>query len=66
MYQSDILTISANLGGVPAVSIPVGTDQQGLPVGVQLTTKHFEENLLLRIASSIVSLPEFKMKYGIK
>ena len=43
----------ANLIGIPAVSLPVGYDSQGLPVGFQLMGRHWEENLLLRIARSL-------------
>lgn len=50
MYLSDIYTVSANLAGIPAISIPYGTDSHGLPIGVQLMGKHFDEGTLLRVA----------------
>ncbi|MBI4004340.1 MAG: Asp-tRNA(Asn)/Glu-tRNA(Gln) amidotransferase subunit GatA [Candidatus Omnitrophica bacterium] len=50
MYLSDIYTISANLAGVPAVSIPCGLSKAGLPIGMQLLTAPFREDLLLRAA----------------
>ena len=50
MYLSDIYTISANLAGLPAISVPAGTDPGGLPVGVQLTAPAFEEAKLFRAA----------------
>ncbi|MFK7818761.1 MAG: Asp-tRNA(Asn)/Glu-tRNA(Gln) amidotransferase subunit GatA [Planctomycetaceae bacterium] len=50
MYLSDIYTISANLAGLPAISIPAGTDPNGLPIGVQLTAPAFEETKLFRSA----------------
>ena len=50
MYLSDIYTISANLAGVPAVSIPCGLTDQGLPIGLQLMCKHFNETKLLQAA----------------
>lgn len=50
MYLSDIYTISANLAGIPAISIPCGFTKKGLPVGLQLLTKPFNEEMLLRIA----------------
>ncbi|HNE25320.1 MAG TPA: Asp-tRNA(Asn)/Glu-tRNA(Gln) amidotransferase subunit GatA, partial [Leptospiraceae bacterium] len=43
MYQSDILTIAANLGGVPAMSVPAGRDGKGLPIGIQITGAHFSD-----------------------
>ncbi len=50
MYLSDIYTISANLAGLPAVSIPCGFTQAGLPIGLQLMAPPFAEEKLLRIA----------------
>ena len=48
--RSDLCTVYANLGGMPALSIPFGTDFQGLPVAVQLTAGRGREGLLLRVA----------------
>jgi len=50
MYLSDIYTIPANLAGVPAISIPCGFAKNGLPIGLQITTKPFDEETLFRIA----------------
>lgn len=50
MYLSDIFTISVNLAGVPAISIPCGFTPENLPVGLQLIGKHFDEESLLKIA----------------
>jgi aspartyl-tRNA(Asn)/glutamyl-tRNA(Gln) amidotransferase subunit A len=50
MYLSDICTISANLAGVPAVSIPGGFSEDGLPIGLQLLAAPFQEEVLLRAA----------------
>ncbi|HEY7322831.1 MAG TPA: Asp-tRNA(Asn)/Glu-tRNA(Gln) amidotransferase subunit GatA [Candidatus Binatia bacterium] len=50
MYLSDIYTISVNLAGLPAVSLPCGFDSQGLPIGMQIIGKHFDESTILRIA----------------
>lgn len=47
VYMSDILTISANLAGIPGMSVPGGFTNDGLPVGVQLQGSHFEEEKLL-------------------
>jgi aspartyl-tRNA(Asn)/glutamyl-tRNA(Gln) amidotransferase subunit A len=49
MYLSDVYTVSANLAGIPAVSIPCGVDSRGLPVGVQLLGKHFDESTILKV-----------------
>ena len=50
MYLSDVYTVSANLAGIPAVSVPCGADSRGLPVGVQLLGKHFDESTILKAA----------------
>jgi aspartyl-tRNA(Asn)/glutamyl-tRNA(Gln) amidotransferase subunit A len=50
MYLSDIYTTSANLAGIPAVSIPCGVDAEGLPLGIQVLGKHFDEPMILRVA----------------
>ena len=50
MYLSDIFTISANLAGIPAVSICCGKDLDGLPIGLQLLAPPFKEDLLLQVA----------------
>jgi aspartyl-tRNA(Asn)/glutamyl-tRNA(Gln) amidotransferase subunit A len=50
MYLSDIYTISVNLAGIPAISIPCGFSKDGLPVGLQISAKPFNEELLLRVA----------------
>ncbi len=50
MYLSDIYTVSVNLAGLPGLSIPVGKDKKGLPIGMQLIGNHFQEKTLLRAA----------------
>jgi aspartyl-tRNA(Asn)/glutamyl-tRNA(Gln) amidotransferase subunit A len=50
MYLSDIYTISANLAGIPGISIPAGFHSLGLPLGLQLLAPPFEEERLLRAA----------------
>ena len=49
MYLSDIFTISVNLAAVPSLAFPAGFSSQGLPVGMQLIGKHFDEKSLFGI-----------------
>jgi aspartyl-tRNA(Asn)/glutamyl-tRNA(Gln) amidotransferase subunit A len=50
MYLADLLTIPANMAGLPAISLPCGFDQQGLPIGLQLITGVLQEERLLQVA----------------
>ncbi|MDF2541448.1 MAG: aspartyl/glutamyl-tRNA(Asn/Gln) amidotransferase subunit [Herbinix sp.] len=52
MYLSDIYTVSVNLAGLPAVSLPCGVDKKGLPIGMQLIGKHYGEKDIIRAAYS--------------
>jgi aspartyl-tRNA(Asn)/glutamyl-tRNA(Gln) amidotransferase subunit A len=53
MYLNDVFTIPANLSGMPAISIPSGLDEAGLPVGVQLTGPVLSEPTVLRVANAL-------------
>ena len=53
MYLSDIFTVSANLAGIPAMSLPCGLDSIGLPIGVQLMAPHFCESTLFQIGQTL-------------
>jgi aspartyl-tRNA(Asn)/glutamyl-tRNA(Gln) amidotransferase subunit A len=53
MYLSDIYTITVNLAGVPGVSLPCGLSREGLPIGLQLIGRRFDEATLLRAAHSL-------------
>jgi aspartyl-tRNA(Asn)/glutamyl-tRNA(Gln) amidotransferase subunit A len=55
MYLSDIYTITANLAGLPAISLPCGLSSEGLPIGVQLVGNQFDEVRLLRAAHNLES-----------
>ncbi|MBA3440881.1 MAG: Asp-tRNA(Asn)/Glu-tRNA(Gln) amidotransferase subunit GatA, partial [Pyrinomonadaceae bacterium] len=50
MYLSDIYTCTANLAGVPGISVPCGLSSQGLPIGLQLMCRHWDEATLARLA----------------
>lgn len=53
MYLSDIYTVSANLAGIPAVSVPCGADAAGLPIGAQILGRHLDEATVLRVAHAL-------------
>ena len=56
MYLSDIYTISVNLAGVPAISLPIAKDKNNLPIGLQLIAKHFDEQTLFDGAKIVEDL----------
>ena len=62
MYLSDIYTIPANLVGIPGISIPCGFTTTGLPVGMQIMGRHFEEEKILKIAKLFENETDFHLK----
>jgi aspartyl-tRNA(Asn)/glutamyl-tRNA(Gln) amidotransferase subunit A len=50
MYLADIFTVTADLAGIPGISIPCGQTKENLPVGLQILGKHFDEATILRVA----------------
>jgi aspartyl-tRNA(Asn)/glutamyl-tRNA(Gln) amidotransferase subunit A len=54
-YLADIFTVQANVTGYPAISVPNGTDEAGLPIGLQLMASPFQEGLLVAAASLVMS-----------
>jgi aspartyl-tRNA(Asn)/glutamyl-tRNA(Gln) amidotransferase subunit A len=50
MYLADIYTVTANLGGIPGISVPCGENHEKLPIGLQLLGRHFDEAAILRVA----------------
>ena len=58
MYLEDLFTVQANVAGIPAISLPIGTDNSGLPIGVQLMTKSFNELDLLDISNQIITFKD--------
>jgi aspartyl-tRNA(Asn)/glutamyl-tRNA(Gln) amidotransferase subunit A len=50
MYLADIYTVTANLAGIPGISIPCGETKDKLPIGLQILGKHFDESTILRVA----------------
>ena len=62
MYLNDIFTVPVNLAGIPAISIPAGRDSSGLPLGLQIIGKAFDEQNILNIAFSMEQQIKFKNK----
>jgi len=62
MYLSDIYTISCNLAGIPAISIPCGFTENKLPVGLQLLAKAFDESMLFNIGHAFQQVTDFHRK----
>ncbi len=60
MYLNDVLTVSANLAGIPGISIPSGLSKQGLPLGLQLIGPAFDENVLFRAGRVLEEAAAFK------
>lgn len=56
MYLQDIFTVHANLTGNPAISLPIGKDKKGLPFGVQIMARNFEEKAMFNFSQSILEL----------
>ena len=63
MYLSDICTVSINIAGIPAISIPCGLDKKGLPIGMQLIGKHFDEETILNAGYTYEQATKFREKY---
>lgn len=60
MYLSDIYTISVNLAGLPAISLPVANDSEGMPIGLQFIAKAFDEQTLFDGALSLETIINYK------
>jgi aspartyl-tRNA(Asn)/glutamyl-tRNA(Gln) amidotransferase subunit A len=52
MYLADIYTVTADLAGIPGISIPCGQTRGKLPIGLQILGKHFDESTILRVADA--------------
>jgi len=59
MYLSDIFTLSANLAGIPGLSLPCGFSSEGLPIGLQIMGTHFNEEMILKVAYGFEQATEF-------
>ena len=62
MYLNDIFTVPANMAGLPAISVPAGLDKDGLPLGLQVLAKPFDEATLFRAGDAIERAANFTAK----
>lgn len=63
MYLADICTVSINIAGVPAISIPCGVDKSGMPIGMQLIGNRFNEETILNAAYAFEQKEKFRENY---
>ena len=62
MYLSDIYTLSANLAGIPGMTVPCGFSPEGLPIGLQILGAHFNESMLVKIAHNFEQATDFHLQ----
>ena len=63
MYLADICTVPVNIAGLPAISVPVGVDNNGMPIGMQLIGNKFEEEKILNAAYTLEQEIKFRENY---
>jgi aspartyl-tRNA(Asn)/glutamyl-tRNA(Gln) amidotransferase subunit A len=59
MYLNDMFTIPASMAGLPGVSVPAGVDQDGLPLGLQILGRAFDEVTMLKAAAALEKAASF-------
>jgi len=62
MYLMDVFTIPVNMAGIPGISIPCGLSREGLPIGLQLLGKHFDEEAIIRAAHTFEQNTDFHLQ----
>src|SRR5216684_6959000 len=60
MYLNDVFTVPADLAGLPAISVPAGLSDDGLPLGLQITGRAFDEETVLRVAEVLETAAQFR------
>ena len=63
LYMEDLCTVPVNVAGVPAISIPCGVSKDGMPIGMQIIGKHFDEETILNAAYAYEKRIKFREKY---
>ncbi len=62
MYLNDVFTVPANMAGLPGISVPAGLDKTGLPLGLQIVAKPFDEETMFRAADALERAANFTAK----
>ena len=62
MYVQDVLTLALSLAGLPGLSLPCGFDGQGLPIGLQVMGRAFDEATVLRVAQAYEEATEWHLR----
>jgi len=66
MYLNDVFTVPLNLAGVPGMSVPAGLDANGLPLGLQVIGKPFDEETVFAVAAAIERAADFSARPQIR
>jgi aspartyl-tRNA(Asn)/glutamyl-tRNA(Gln) amidotransferase subunit A len=67
MYLNDVFTVTVNLAGLPGLSVPVGLDGSGLPLGLQVIGRAWDEATVFRVGKAIEDAAGFKaLPYGLE
>jgi aspartyl-tRNA(Asn)/glutamyl-tRNA(Gln) amidotransferase subunit A len=66
MYLNDVFTVPSNLAGVPAMSVPAGLDARGLPLGLQVIGRHFDEETVFAVAGALERAAEFTARPAVR
>ncbi|MAO91679.1 MAG: Asp-tRNA(Asn)/Glu-tRNA(Gln) amidotransferase GatCAB subunit A [Rhodospirillaceae bacterium] len=66
MYLNDVFTVTVNLAGLPGIAVPAGLDHKGLPLGLQLIGKPFDEETLLQTAQALEDAAQFSAVAGLR
>jgi aspartyl-tRNA(Asn)/glutamyl-tRNA(Gln) amidotransferase subunit A len=66
MYLNDVFTVTANLAGLPGIAVPAGLDAQGLPLGLQVIGKPFDEETCFSVGAAIERAAGFNAVPGIR
>jgi aspartyl-tRNA(Asn)/glutamyl-tRNA(Gln) amidotransferase subunit A len=60
MYLNDVFTVTANLAGLPGLAVPAGLDRQGLPLGLQVIGRAFDEETVFAVGTAIERAADFR------